>query len=251
MSNPNPAGAAEIERLAEKLLGERPETHPTWHLSSNAYAAMMESAGKDKRVVIGISGVPGSGKSTLARILAARVNTMWEAQNQMAGSIAVDIPMDGFHYTRAHLASMPDPTTAIHRRGAAFTFDADAFHGLIQQLVRVPAQSLKAPSFDHAVKDPVENTIDIPASFRIVLVEGNYCALNRRPWSDAAGLMTELWYVDVPAGIAHKRVARRHLESGIVADEKEAWERATGTDEMNARDVRDNRLPCDEILSLI
>lgn len=169
----------------------------------------------------------------------------------MAGSIAVDIPMDGFHYSRVHLASMSDPTTAIHRRGAAFTFDSDAFHGLIQQLVRTPAQSLKAPSFDHAAKDPVEDIIDTPASARIVLVEGNYCALNRRPWSDAASLMTELWYVDVPAKIAQGRVARRHLESGIVVDEKEGWERATGTDEMNARDVRENRLPCHEILTFI
>ncbi|KAL2672738.1 hypothetical protein Neosp_013452 [[Neocosmospora] mangrovei] len=193
MSNQNPAGAAEIERLAEKLLGELPEAHPIWHLSSNAYEAMIESTDNEKRVVIGISGVPGSGKSTLARILAARVNAIWKARNQMAESVAVDIPMDGFHYSRVHLASMPDPTTAIHRRGAAFTFDADAFHGLIQQLVRVPAQSLKAPSFDHAAKDPVKDTIDIPASARIVLVEGNYCTLNRRPWSDAASLMTELW----------------------------------------------------------
>lgn len=211
----------------------------------------MESTDRDQRVVIGISGVPGSGKSTLARILAERVNATWKARNQTTESIAVDIPMDGFHYSRAHLASMPDPATAIHRRGAAFTFDADAFHGLIQQLVKVPAQSLKAPSFDHALKDPVDNTIDIPASARIVLVEGNYCALNRSPWSDAAGLTTELWYVDVPADVAHGRVARCHLESGIVADEKEAWERATGTDEMNAKDVRENRLPCDEVLTLI
>ncbi|RTE81315.1 hypothetical protein BHE90_004176 [Fusarium euwallaceae] len=233
MSNPDVAVTTEIERLTEKLL------------------AMMESADKEQRVVIGISGVPGSGKSTLARILAERVNAIWTARNQITESIAVDMPMDGFRYSRAHLACMSDPATAIHRRGAAFTFDADAFHGLIQQLVRVPAQSLKAPSFDHAAKDPVENTIDIPASARIVLVEGNYCALNRRPWSDAAGLMTELWYVDVPAEIAHGRVARRHSESGIVKDEKEAWERATGTDEMNARDVRENRLPCDEVLTLI
>ncbi|KAM5361889.1 hypothetical protein ACJZ2D_012834 [Fusarium nematophilum] len=197
-----------------------------------------------------LSGVPGSGKSTLARVLAARVNKRWKAWNLVMGSIAVDIPMDGFHYSRAHLVSMPDPTTAIHRRGAACTFDAEAFHGLIQQLVRVPAQSLKAPSFDHAKKDPVENAMDIPASARIVLVEGNCCALNRRPWSDAAALMTELWYVDVPAEVAHRRVARRHLESGIVADEKAAWERATGMDEMDAREVRENRLPCDCWLDL-
>lgn len=212
--------------------------------------AMVEAVDADQRVVVGISGVPGSGKSTLAKALSAQVNSVWSARNPGAGSIAVDVPMDGFHYSRAHLASMPDPATAIHRRGAAFTFDADAFHQLIRQLVKVPIEPLKAPSFDHATKDPVNDAIDIPASARIVLVEGNYCTLNRRPWSDAASLMTELWYIDIPAEIAYRRVADRHVNSGIVADAKEAWERATGTDELNARDIRENRLLCNEVLKL-
>lgn len=166
------------------------------------------------------------------------------------GLVAVDCTMDGFHYSRAHLASMPDPVEATHRRGAAFTFDADRFYTLIKDLTASPVREVYAPSFDHAVKDPVEGAISIPSTSRIVLVEGNYCALSRKPWSDAAALMTEIWYIDIPAEEAHKRVAARHLKSGICANEQEAWDRATGTDEMNAKDIRENRLECHETLLL-
>ncbi len=100
------------------------------------------------------------------------------------------------------------------------------------------------------MKDPVADAITVPPGARIVLVEGNYCGLNRAPWSDAAALMHKLWYIDTPAAVAHARLAKRHLASGIVADEKEAWERATGTDERNAQDIRENRLPSDESITM-
>lgn len=213
---------------------------------------LREAKSNEERVLIGISGVPGSGKSTLARMVSQRVNDLHAEQGPTAiRSIAVDIPMDGFHLSRAQLAAMPDPATAIHRRGAAFTFDAVGFYHLVQELARSPIQALSAPSFDHEIKDPVAGSIDIPATVRVVLIEGNYCALDRPPWSDAVELMDELWYIDVPADVARSRLAIRHLQSGIVADEKEARERAAGTDELNAEDIRENRLHCHESLILI
>ncbi|KAH9997463.1 putative panthothenate kinase [Xylariaceae sp. FL0662B] len=212
--------------------------------------AALEAQEKDSRIVVGIAGVPGSGKSTIAKAIRARINELYHLKKPSAEPIAVDVPMDGFHCTRAQLAAMPDPATAIHRRGAPFTFDAEGFLKLIQKLTASPPQAVKAPAFDHAAKDPVEDAITIPTTARIVLVEGNYCALSQAPWSDAARLMTELWYIDVPTDLAHKRVAARHLESKIVATEKEAFERATGTDELNAQEIRSNRLDCDELLYL-
>lgn len=232
--------ATEADRLAQKLLREHGQHRDAYNPHLTRLTGLLEAIHQEKRVVIGLSGVPGSGKSTFARILAARVNDAWNTRNTGAGTISIDVPMDGFHHSRAHLASMPDPVTAMHRRGAAFTFDAEGFHRLIWQLVQVPAVSIQALSFDHSKKDPVEHTVDIPASARIVIVEGNYCALNRRPWSDVAKLMTELWYIDILAEIAHERVAARHLKSGIVEDEQTAWDRATGTDELNAKDIQEN-----------
>lgn len=102
-------------------------------------------------------------------------------------AIAKCIPMDGYHYTRAQLDTMPNPVEAHERRGAPFTFDVVGFNQLVQKLkgpvIKDPpaggssssggsgilmgssgagsgsngsrsmkAEWVKAPSFDHAVK---------------------------------------------------------------------------------------------------
>ncbi|PYI04700.1 kinase-related protein [Aspergillus sclerotiicarbonarius CBS 121057] len=210
--------------------------------------------GSGGRVIVGIAGVPGSGKTTLAAAVASKINELWGEQEHQGtkdtgcGAIAVAIPMDGFHYTRPHLASMENAAEAIHRRGAAFTFDADGFYALVDSLRSVTCQTIYAPSFGHEIKDPVPKSIPILPESRIVLIEGNYCALDRDPWRAAAALMNRLWYVDAPSEVTHKRLAKRHLASGIVADETEAWERAAVTDELNAKEIRENLLPVDEVI---
>jgi energy-coupling factor transporter ATP-binding protein EcfA2 len=77
----------------------------------------LEKVEGDRRVLVGLCGIPGSGKSQLARHVAAQLN-------EKAGSdIAIVIGMDGWHLTRAQLEAMPDPQLAKDRRGAAWTFD--------------------------------------------------------------------------------------------------------------------------------
>ena len=112
--------------------------------------------------------------------------------------------MDGYHLTRAQLSAMPDPVTAHARRGAEFTFDGPAFLKLVQ-LLRGPlagGETIYVPSFDHAIKDPVENDIPVPPTSRIIIIEGLYVALDREgPWREAAGLMDEIWALEaVPKG---------------------------------------------------
>lgn len=73
---------------------------------------------KDRRILIGLSGVPGSGKSLLGSHVVQALN------RQTAGlPTAVLVGMDGWHLTRAQLEAMPDPQLAKDRRGAAWTFD--------------------------------------------------------------------------------------------------------------------------------
>jgi pantothenate kinase len=215
--------------------------------------ALLKNSDPRKRIVIGLAGVPGSGKTTLARNVVARGNTIssQSPENSIAYTpIAVDMAMDGFHHTRAYLAAMSNSSEAIHRRGAAFTFDDQGFPNLIRSLTSETTETIYAPSFDHSIKDPVEKAIIIPPDSRVVLIEGNYCALDKGSWKEAAMLMNELWYLDTPADIAHKRLARRHLASGIVADEAEAWDRATGTDELNAEEIQSNLLDVHERIVL-
>ena len=102
--------------------------------------------------------------------------------------------MDGYHLSRAQLSSMPDPKHAHARRGAAFTFDGDSFLNLVRR-IRKPldesSEMLYAPSFDHAVKDPIQDDIPIPPTSRIVVFEGNYLSLGKEPWKEATSLMDE------------------------------------------------------------
>lgn len=203
--------------------------------------------------MIAVSGIPGSGKTGLASMMANRINQLYFAEHPGSPLIATAIPMDGYHLTRAQLAQMPDPVFAAARRGAAFTFDGEKFLRLVQAL-RVPLsagnqKSLYAPSFDHAVKDPVENNIVIPASCRAIFFEGNYLSLDKAPWNEAAKLMDELWFVDVDFETARKRLIRRHVQAGIARDEAEADKRARENDLVNGREIVDCRMEVQEIVS--
>lgn len=229
MTVPNTTTPDHIDRLARKVQ-ELCKTKPASH-----------------RILIGVSGIPGSGKTTLATAVAGRVNQL-EASNEFATCI----PMDGYHLSRAQLAAMPGPATAIHRRGAAFTFDAEAFYRLVLALrepLTTVSRTLYAPSFDHAVKDPVAEDVAILPKTRVVIFEALYLSLDREPWSLAAALMDELWFVEVDREVARARLVKRHVASGIVPDDAAAEHRISSTDFLNADDIVGNRLVVQEVIA--
>ena len=226
----------QVERLVDKI----------W--------AKYEDAPASQRVMVAVSGIPGSGKTTLAAKVSTKINEKQAQQSPgtaNSNSVSAFVPMDGFHLSRAQLDAMPDPTSAHARRGAAFTFDGDSFYALVKKL-REPlcpeTATLYAPSFDHAVKDPVANDIAIAPSVRIVVFEGNYCSLNKSPWSDAAKLMDELWFVDVDFDVARKRLIHRHVKAGIAKNEEEAAKRADENDLLNGREIVESRLEVHEVI---
>ena len=159
--------------------------------------------------------------------------------------------MDGYHLTRSQLSALPDPETAHARRGAAFTFDGTSFLSLVQVL-RSPLTSststIYAPSFSHALKDPVENDIPILASTRILVFEGNYLSLDQEPWSQAAALMDERWFVEVDFEVAARRLIPRHVKAGIAKDEVDAEKRVWENDLVNGKEIVEKRLPVDEVI---
>ncbi|UNI18337.1 hypothetical protein JDV02_004610 [Purpureocillium takamizusanense] len=210
-----------------------------------------KTAGPGERVMIAIAGIPGSGKTTLAKAVSGKINQIYcnEGSQPRDQMISCVLPMDGFHLYRLQLATMPDPVVAVHRRGAAFTFDAQRFHDLVvalRQPVHDDSEAIYAPSFDHALKDPVEDDIAVTSRSRIVIFEGLYLALDRAPWNKAAQLMDELWFVEVDREVARSRLVKRHVAAGIVADEAAAELRVSSTDFLNADDILANRLPIQE-----
>lgn len=185
-------------------------------------------ASSRRRILVAFAGTPGSGKTTIS----AALTKVWNAKQTPNASITV-LPMvrpnsliyfptqvicstlfprfdcgihwpcttntqDGFHYPKSILPTLQNAECAFRRRGAPFTFDAEAFVELVKDLRETPvtevanaAQSFHAPSFDHAIKDPIENDIYIPSSQRIVILEGNYLLLNEHPWDQIQHLVDE------------------------------------------------------------
>lgn len=159
--------------------------------------------------------------------------------------------MDGYHFSLAQLSAMPDPKVAHARRGAVFTFDDENFLVMVKKL-REPllpeSRTFYAPSFDHAVKDPVQNDIPIPPTIRIILFEGNYLSLNKGLWKESAALMDELWFVEVTFEIARRRLISRHVKTGVAKNEMEANERVTENDLVNGMEIVKDRLEVQEVL---
>ena len=146
---------------------------------------------------------------------------------------------------------MTDPAYAHARRGAAFTFNDKAFLALVRKLreqLGPETTTLYAPSFDHAIKDPVEGDIPIAPTARVVVFEGNYLSLNKGLWKESAALMNELWFVDVDFDIARQRLVRRHIRAGIAKDDADANKRVTENDLVNGMEIVSDRLSVQEVV---
>ena len=195
-----------------------------------------------------------TGKTTLASLIAKELNTRNSALKpgvSCSNPVATFVPMDGYHLTGAQLSAMPDPGSAHARRGAEFTFDGPGFLTLVKKL-REPllpeSSTIHAPSFDHKIKDPVENDIPIYPTMRIIVFEGNYLSLNKSPWSEAAELMDELWFVQVDEDVAKRRLVERHVRTGVAENEEAAAKRAEESDLLNGKEIIKNRLEVSEVV---
>ncbi|KAL1598563.1 hypothetical protein SLS59_006850 [Nothophoma quercina] len=189
-------------------------------------------------MLVALAGVPGSGKSTVSSAL------LEELASRGIRDVAI-VPMDGFHYTKKVLSTFEDPVEAFKRRGAPFTFDAHAFLKLVTTLKSTPVttseepeQIAHAPSFDHAVQDPIEDDIAISSRNRVVIIEGNYTLMDQKPWREISEICDQRWFVDTPPEVVKERLAARHLAAGIETSYEAAVERAETNDIPNGELIR-------------
>ena len=112
-------------------------------------AVALHEAASTPSVWIGIGGGPGAGKSTLAEAVAGRVN------REQGRECCVVLPMDGFHYSRAELRELdpPDAASYLPRRGAPWTFDAEALFACLSAAKQTGTAQL--PTYCRVASDPV------------------------------------------------------------------------------------------------
>lgn len=201
---------------------------------------------QQQRLIVAISGVPGAGKTYLAQAISEAINNITP--------VAVVLPMDGFHLSKAELRRRQNSEAAssnlMARRGAHWTFDADGFVSVIRHVRHSPTGRTLAPSFDHAEGDPVADAIAVEPSHRVILVEGLYALVSLEPWREVgAELADELWWVEPQQPeITRKRLIERHVRAGLAADEQAALLRVQNNDEMNGVFAEENRLPPTRII---
>jgi pantothenate kinase len=123
---------------------------------------------------------------------------------------------------------------AYARRGAHWTFDAEAFVKCVGSIRNTGAADV--PSFDHGIGDPVPGDIRVTPEQGIVLVEGNYLYLDEEPWLQLRGMLDDTWYVDVPLEVAMQRVFARQVALGL--DPAVSKMRVAGNDQPNAMMVQ-------------
>ena len=198
------------------------------------HAKVSEANASRFRTLIALAGPPGSGKSTIAAEIARRIS-------HVAGISVAFVAMDGFHYPRVYLDSLPNAAEAHARRGAHWTFDAAGVVQLVEKLHGTRTQQagiITAPGFDHAVKDPVADAVKIAQETEIIILEGNWLLFDRDPWNRIPSLVDDTWFVDVDPGLARQRVAARHIKAGIEESWDAALARVDGNDTLNGEDVR-------------
>lgn len=196
------------------------------------------------RLLIGLAGLPGSGKSTLARQLEETVNA------KHGPNAVIALGMDGFHLTRAQLHALPDPASALARRGAPWTFDPAGMSARLEQIrTAVSVEPIPWPGFEHGVGDPVQNATSVSPLVRLVLVEGLYLCHTHDGWEAVRQKFDSVWYLDTPFELAMNRLAQRHMASWGMTRE-EADQRIGLNDRHNAEIVLASRSNADRIVTV-
>ncbi len=198
---------------------------PLPELPASARVRVRELIKRNGRTLLGLVGAPGAGKSTLAAALLAEF-----------ADVAQVVPMDGFHLANVELERLG----RRERKGAPDTFDSAGYVALLRRLLaQDDDEVVYAPEFRREIEEPIANAIPIHSRTQLVITEGNYLLLEDGPWAQVAGLLDEVWYVDVDDEVRRHRLTRRHEQFGRSAEEAAAW--VAGTDEPNARLIAASR----------
>lgn len=192
-----------------------PRLHP-------ALIERLQALSSGPRRLLGVVGPPGAGKSTLAALMA-----------EALGERAQAVPMDGYHLAQVELERLG----RAQRKGAPDTFDAAGYAALLRRLRNQPAHEIVyAPDFRREIEEPVAGALPVFAHTPLVITEGNYLLLDDDPaWAPVAGLLDEVWYLQIDADLRGQRLTARHVQFGRTREQALQW--VAQTDEPNARRI--------------
>ena len=196
-----------------------------------------------RRIIIGLAGYPGSGKRTVSKRWAQEIN------RNIGREAFLVLGMDGYHLSKAQLRAMDNPDAAFARRGAPYTFDPV---GLISKLMELrdaaDRNPVGWPGFEHGVGDPVNDAVIVPASCRLILVEGIYTLLRDGEWAGVEGLFDETWFLDSSVETSMDRLHQRHMDAWGMSME-EARRRADRNDRLNCAHITPGRENADYLVN--
>ena len=174
-------------------------------------AEHIRSRTRDRRTVIGISGLPGSGKTIVARVLVRIL--------ELLGEQPAFIGLDGFHlpnavlYARTFIDEEGRTLSLWHRKGRPDTFDAARFKALLTELRRSSAP-VAFPAYSRALHDSVEGAIVVMPEQRIIIAEGNFLFYEQGDWAGLSDLFDLRLFVDTPIEACTENLRARHTRGG-------------------------------------
>jgi pantothenate kinase len=123
--------------------------------------------------------------------------------------------MDGFHLTNARLRELG----LTQKKGSPETFDGSGFVGLLKRIRSERSKPINFPVYSREVHDPVDSSVPIDASTRLVFVEGNYLLLSFEPWLQVPRILDEVWYLEGRWPELRNRLISRSIKRGLTEAE--------------------------------
>jgi pantothenate kinase len=229
------SGRANLEAVA----GSHPSVVSA---ARDALAPLLD--GGEKRLLVGIVGAPAAGKSTLASTLARDLCRAHPRHAEAAGAeYAVAVGMDGFHLANAELSRLGLSAT----KGAPDTFDAYGFLALLRRLRAADEPVVYAPVYSRTLHESIGSAQPVRSPVRVVVVEGNYLLLPSPPWTEVAGLLDFVFYLDTPANVRIESLLRRQRSRGLDSAAAQDW--VHRSDEANALLIAATRHRANVVLS--
>jgi pantothenate kinase len=203
-----------------------------------ALAARIKEFGGEGRILVAISGPPGVGKSTFA-------GTLCDLLTATHPGAAAIVAMDGFHFDDRVL----DPRGWRARKGAPHTFDVGGLRAMLGRLKANTENEIAVPVFDRKIEIARAGAALIVQSCPVILVEGNYLALNAAPWRDLAEFFDVTVRLEAPLAEIRRRLVERWHRHGL--SDGAAKEKISENDLPNAKTVLENALPTDFVVTTV